>query len=549
MILIKVLYSIVQRIKMTSLFYNGGTILYLRPDGGGGIQYSTDQSSWTTISSWPVTLTNTNTSLGWLQVQFSTDITFTSSNQYFACGSDYIQFGAAQISASSANRPTITVTAINYTGLIMNGEQSNNGYSNIRVYNLIVDGSGGTLKAGNTSDQGGGWVAHNYFSKGATQNFIVNCSSIGDIPDYCGGIVGRDSASVTLIGCSSVGDIGAEAGGIVGANANGTIVKECYTSGSISQDGAGGIVGSNTINATVENCYSSGIISGNNAGGIIGSNAGAGAVTITACYSLGSILGANAGGICGSFGAITGTTYTITITNCYTLGNLNNTFATLCGGISGPIILFGGSANVIISHCYTVGTTALASDYIIGNVSAINGFGSGYVLSNNYSEAGSLGGTAGTWSTNHANTTLTTGWISTTPNQPFELINMGYTPYILAIISNNALIRTYAATITKGQSSISAIVSGQSYAILSGNHASITINSTSGVISTTSSTPATTYAILIRNTTNSGGYSISTVNLTVVAPPAPPLTPVIQLPLRNGWRQFTFRVFAGNYLV
>ena len=135
------------------LSYPGGTIVYIR-DNSGSIEYSTDQSSWNSIS-WPVTVFNNDTSQGYLQLLFTTDITISGTYDYFACGSEYIQFGDI-----SANRPTIYVTATNYIGLIMNGDQSTNGYNYVRVYNLIVDGSGGPLQAGYVNDEGAGWIGH-----------------------------------------------------------------------------------------------------------------------------------------------------------------------------------------------------------------------------------------------------------------------------------------------------------------------------------------------------------------------------------------------------
>ena len=298
----------------------------------------------------------------------------------------------------------------------------------------------------------------------------------------------------------------------------------------------GGIVGTNTISAQITNCYSEGDILGTNSGGIIGSNAGISSVEIRNCYSRGNITGANAGGICGSLGVISGV-YTVTITNCYSTGNISNGGSNFNGGICGLVVI--GPVNLTISHCYTTGTVSLSKGYIIANITTINGFSASpqYVLTNNYSEAGSLGGTPGSWSGAHANTVLqglptdTVGdtWVSSGGvNEPYELAAIGYTPYTVNIInaSTPSLINTYNQTIQAGQktiTSLSSYASGNGFAILekrNGNansYRSITINSQTGSILTTAETSPESYTLIIRSIAN---YSISIFNLTVTENPA-----------------------------
>lgn len=344
-------------------------------------------------------------------------------------------------------------------------------------------------------------------------------------------MLGDSSAKVTLLGCSSSGDIGDNAGGIVGQYVDTVTLQYCYSTGAISGNGAGGIVGSTSTSADVSNCYSEGAISGDNAGGIMGSNAGSSSVTITKCYSRGAITGNNAGGICGSLGAVD-VVFSVTITNCYSTGNVSG--GTANGAICGLLLAVGsGIVSLTITNCYTSGTCG-ATGYIIGNRTTITGIGASpylFALSSNYSEAGSVGGVTGTWSNTHANTVLTgistgtpgvgTTWVSVTNNAAYELNNFGYTPYSTTNIVGNALVQTASQSISVGEATQAGLVSAaNSYSILqfsggnSQSYNTITINPTTGVISTRPDILAGTYTITVRKT---GSYFITTFVLTVSA--------------------------------
>jgi hypothetical protein len=491
--------------------YGGSTIYFQQADPGAYIEFKIDNSEWYTIFDWPTYVQNLTpeTSL-FINVEFLTDINISSQLQYFVCNSEFIQFGSRTLK-NNGTRPKIIINNVsNYPGFI------NNSHSNINILNLEVNSTGTTFLADDA-----GWLCQTYFGNGATNNYIINCSSDGDISGlYCGGIVGRyagyNSGNLTIIGCSSYGNIiGDNAGGIVGAEAENITVQSCWSQGAISSDGTGGIVGSNCSNAIVTNCYSQGSISGNNSGGMLGSNPGLISATIQNCYSTGNITGGNSGGICGSFGI---GSYNVTIQNCYSTGNINGT--NQAGGICG--FKFSGSV-VTISNCYTVGNATGSTGYIIA--------GSTSIPSTCYSEAGS-GGTSGTWSNIHANATLigtpnigysSSVWqtIHGTPT-PYELFNMGYIPYSITNISGNNLIRTVSATVNAGNSTSSAIkTSGTFYTFLEDYTTpyEINIDNSTGVISTTSSTPLGTYTLYVYNT---GSYNITTYILTVTIPPPEP---------------------------
>jgi hypothetical protein len=110
-------------------------------------------------------------------------------------------------------------------------------------------------------------------------------------------------------------------------------IQNCYSTGKISDYG-GGICGYGVIGqAFLENCYSIGNQIGKGAGGICGAQAGSynGICNIINCYSTGSI-GQDGGGICGQLAGIEGN---CTIQNCYSTGSINQAAGGICGGQAG----------------------------------------------------------------------------------------------------------------------------------------------------------------------------------------------------------------------
>ena len=119
------------------------------------IQYRNNNSDWIDITKWPVTVINNNPQLGNgnLIINFTTDLTFTSSDQYFICGSHNIQFGLTSLK-DDGTIPIIDISCnIGYPGLISN----NNYYSNILIYNLSINGSNSIL-----NDSAGWFCQNNY---------------------------------------------------------------------------------------------------------------------------------------------------------------------------------------------------------------------------------------------------------------------------------------------------------------------------------------------------------------------------------------------------
>lgn len=478
-----------------------GGLLYIRQNVSV-VEYSTNGTAWSTIN-FPMTIINNNTGAGVVQVLFTTDITITSALGYFICGTRLIQFGSRTLRADGS-RPVITIdyAGNNYPGLIQNGVTGVNGNNQITVMNLRVTTTGAV------GLNSGGWVVQDFFGRGASSNEIINCSSDGPIATNCGGIggsyVGNSGGTVTITGCTSSGTIGNTAGGIVAS-----------------------YVGSATGNVTITNCSSSGSI-GSFSGGICGTYAGyAGTLTVTKCFSTGSIGG---GGIVGSYSAQGGT---MNVTFCYSTGNI----ATNCSGIVADNSAL-SSGTLIINKCYATGTIALSaagilggntglsifltSCYTSGAMGGLNGgirFGTNVDGATNYSEGNN--GSSGWKDTNASPVLGATGWISLATNTPYELTPFRYTPYTTTNIQLNNLLQTSATETVQAGNTTTTLGLASGFSIVN-PPSGITINSTSGLLTTTTNVAPGTYTLTIRTTS---GYSISTFVLTVTAIPPPPTPP------------------------
>lgn len=513
---------------MAQQSFPGGTTVYLRQTiPGQTITFSTDLTTWSDIVL-PVEFINSNTELGKIQVIFTTNITINPSsggvNGYFICGSDNIQFGSTML-LPDGTRPIITIEGINdYPGLIKNGSVSVFGKNMIYVMNLEIQTS-----AGSTLAVDSGWFGHAYFGNRTTSasNIILNCHSTGNTNEYCGGISGRYTGPIKCISCSSTGTIGLYGGGIIGSHSPNSPLSEiiscesCWSTGDIGEYG-GGITGIFTGVSTVVNCYSTGAI-GMHGGGICGSssggNNGTNMLTVSQCYSTGNI-GDSGGGIIGRSSG------ELTITNCYSLGEISTNGSGILG------ILLGNNTNKSVSHCYIAGKKGIAGGYVMPGNTDLNGIviveTGNVVMENNFAEdsVSNFG-----WKTINANTVLTgipasasspigVKWVYTGVDTPYELVTMGVTPYTRVVVTGfpPAIVRSVDSSVVAGKSSAPAIISGRSYSILqitggtSATYNTITMNATTGSITTTINTIPGIYTITVRN---NGSYHITTYTLTV----------------------------------
>ncbi len=515
-----------QPVGSASIGGSGGTTLYIR-EVSGIIEWSNDEQQTWSVLYFPSYVYNTDTNGGFLEIKFLTDITINNNIDYLICATEYIQFGSKTLN-NDGSRPTITINTNNYDGFIENGNGITSGNSNIAIYNLYINGGA------NQTQINGGWIGKMYFGYNVTNNYIVNCASSGGIEG--GGIVGAYAGSggiLTLRGCSSSGIIGNNAGGIAGAfagdNGGSLVCESCWSTGEIQGGGAGGIAGHWCHNVVITKCYSTGAVTGPyDGGGIVGDSAGQGVngCVISNCYSTGSIQVSN-GGIVGAVNTPGGGNCLITITNCYSTGNLISTTQEAGAILSRVNPNAAGTWTVTVSSCYACGNNGLLTGYIVGDQSSVNGSdiqGNGTTTwSNNYSEKAN--GSTG-WNDTNANSVLTgtpnptvgTTWVSTVTGQPYELLNMGYSPYSLTNISGSNLVRIASSSINAGLSTTAGTTSTYSIVQKSGGDSSsygtITINGSTGVISTTSGTAPGVYTLLVRNT---GSYDFTTFTLTVTA--------------------------------
>ena len=328
-------------------------------------------------------------------VKLTTDLSFSTVNQYFIIGSDSVTFDG------SGNKIVINNTP-NYPGLIKCA---------VTAYIATIKNLGVTVNTVSSTSvllAGGGWVVQGYSTSGILDSGITctSCYSDGVISTTSsGGIFGKFSSG-TANYCYSTGTIsGGTSGGIFGYNLNGTIsgntyikANYCYSIGNISSSTAGGIFcGSGIANY----CYSTGTITGagicysaytigtnnianycystgkNNSGGIF-----RGSGTATNCYSTGEI-GINSGGI------YAGNASNSTVQFCYSTGTITG------GGNGGGGIFSPNSNGNTINYCYSTGAIGTSSNVgggIMAAGSGVSGNSINYCYSTGISIVSNSGG-------------------------------------------------------------------------------------------------------------------------------------------------------------
>lgn len=516
---------------MTSFISTSGSLYFRFFGDTAQTQYSINETDWNDVI-WPFTIQNSAPEESTLKVVFTTNMSLLGDSAYFICGSSNIQFGDESLNTDSSRYKFFISSASNYPGLIQNGDFLNTGFSNVKVYNLEVNSNSSGLA--NAS----GWIGQSYFGKGASNCYILNCVSTGDISaNSCGGIVGIQSASsggnLTILGCSSSGNqLGVECGGIAGAacasNSGVVTINGCYSTGDINSDG-GGIVGSNAAstsgNIYIDNCYSTGVISGG--GGIVGRSCSVSTgsqCNINRCYSLGNIINAPAGGVVASnSGGDNKGSGTITVINCYSVGSID----TDCGGI------FGSEPSEFrtISNCYTSGPSVTSGNGIFA--------GQGGDPPSCYSEANNEGSG---WNDTNANTIFQsygTSFISIDgANTPYKLIQTGYTLYSTLIINtlNSSFINGDVFNLNAGNDT-PGILNPEQYNVIKGafvspEESTITVDTSSGIILTRNETPDGSYIVTIYTQFPDGSYifGYAVLNVTGGKPPEPPQPPQPSLP-------------------
>ena len=173
------------------------------------------------------------------------------------------------------------------------------------------------------------------------------------------------------------------------------IVKHCSSSGviqgynGIGGGGGGGICGQECSgDILIIDCWTSGKI-GYSAGGIAGRELGingdkVNTVTISHCYSTGDIIGTSSGGICGYFTGKNDEGIVI-IEQCYSKGEIGGSES---GGITGGLTA-DPNGHVSIINCYSRGNIT-GADYAGGICGANTGANSGTVILTNVYASGKI---------------------------------------------------------------------------------------------------------------------------------------------------------------
>lgn len=392
------------------------TILIRQTAINQSIQFSTDNENWTNIGNWPFTIGNNSPDTN-LKVKFDTNINLPYNlinriGNYFILSSRNIII--------DGNNKTVTVNNYpNFPGLITNGTGFLNGYNNTIIKNISIVSTGiSTLSVGQ------GWICKDYFGKGSTGNIIQNCSSNGTISGNGGGITGQctaiNSTNFSIIGCSASGNIlegaaGGHAGGIVGSfsgtNSTSFTITTCTYSGNINGNGSGGIIGGRSTDVSISFCSTSGIIKG---GGIAGDYIGIPTypitpnkvyATISDCFTTGDIGSGGSRGAVSAGGIIAERGGIVTITRCYSFGEIGGVGKIDCGGIVGGIAGQSGSqisdGAVVVQSCFSTGNIydgcggIAAGNFGYGSISS-NSFNNGiydcYSLGNIGARAGGIAG-------------------------------------------------------------------------------------------------------------------------------------------------------------
>ena len=233
---------------------------------------------------------------------------------------------SANFIKNSTNSGTVTATGA-YCG----------GIAGVGKANITSCSNTGTI---NGADKTGGIVG--YIDAGYTYTGCTNSSPVNGA-SYVGGIVGQmnnTSMKVELSkNTSAVTGTGNYVGGIIGSTgtSNGGTISKCYNTGSVKGASyTGGIIGQ--CYANMNECFNTGNISTTSTdaesyvGGVIGVLNGGNTVTANYCYNIGDITILNGAGKVGGFVG----TFNAKLSNCYSVGTINNANAT-SGSVVGYI--------------------------------------------------------------------------------------------------------------------------------------------------------------------------------------------------------------------
>ena len=224
-------------------------------------EYFIINQQWVDEQTWPYNLND----LGINNFKIVGDLTFNSNDMYFT----FNRGSGEDILFDGNGYKIILHNCNNYPGLFNFNDQ--NYYFDINIINLGVTSDDSTLQTKK------GWII-GIAPKDSNKLIINNCYSVGEVPEWGGGIIGSASGIGSYIhvsNCYSISNsINNYAGGIIGAGTgnskindrkSGIEITNCYSDSKFIRKKAGGIVGYGSNSKYTEyfkvtNCYSSGKI-------------------------------------------------------------------------------------------------------------------------------------------------------------------------------------------------------------------------------------------------------------------------------------------------
>jgi|GEM_PF-2665182 len=308
-------------------------------------------------------------------------------------------------------------------------------WSPIGTFTGVFDGNGHSIYDYKTTGPGKGLFSKN---EGTIKNLVlkdvaISCSTGGEYVNI-GALAAQNSG--TIENCSVIsGFVNANnsgtAGGLVGYNSGGTI-RYCHST--IPVTGAtntGGLVGCSGDNGLIEYCYYSGTVTGTASagppseriGGLVGSCENGGTIsTVRYSYSTGRVTSTGAtgkiGGLIGECGYVE---------NCYSTSIVDAPGRISVGGLVGDM-----AASVTITNCYSIGTVDDTGGGLVGKHYTGKAIRSYYNSDNKVDPDDTNSGSAGkitgwmTDATNYATWNFTTVWAIDTTGSNFN----GRYPYL-----------------------------------------------------------------------------------------------------------------------
>lgn len=225
------------------------------------LEFLSIDKKWVDSQNWPVNLSN----YGVYNFKLAENIEFDSNDKYFT-----FNRGKSKDTNFNGNGFKIIIKNVDkYQGLFRVGLE--NYFFNLDIVNL------GLISEKSLLTTSRGWII-GYPPKASLKIKIISCYSVGEVPEFGGGIVGGGAGIGSLLmiencynKCHRINRFG---GGIIGAGTgNGkyegrdqeAIISNCYSNSKIIGDKAGGIIGynSNGVTTKVKNCYSTGKVEKN----------------------------------------------------------------------------------------------------------------------------------------------------------------------------------------------------------------------------------------------------------------------------------------------